>query len=114
MVIEWLKFQVSPESRDIFIQLDNRIWTSVLAEFPGFLGKEVWISPHTPDEITLIIRWETYEQWKRVPQAILEETEEKFAQKMQNHPYQMIEAKEYQVRKFPNTYGTRLSKSEID
>lgn len=103
MIIEWLKFRVSVESRDIFIQLDNQVWTSVLSQFPGFLGKEVWISPHTPDEITVMIRWETREQWKAIPCTILEETEQKFAQKMDNHPYKMIEAKEYQVRKFPNT-----------
>ncbi|ACB51993.1 putative dimeric alpha-beta barrel protein [Crocosphaera subtropica ATCC 51142] len=103
MVIEWLKFQVSPESRDIFIQLDNEIWTPVLAEFPGFLGKEVWISPNIPQEVTLIIRWETREQWKAIPQTLLEETEQKFAQRMQDHPYEMIEVREYQVRKFPNS-----------
>ncbi|MGB5592779.1 MAG: TIGR03792 family protein [Crocosphaera sp.] len=101
MVIEWLKFKVSPQSRDIFIQLDNQIWTTVLAQFPGFLGKEVWISPDIPEEITLVIRWETYEQWKAIPQDILDETEQKFAQQMKDHPYQMIEAKEYQIRKFP-------------
>ncbi len=103
MVIEWLKFRVSPQSRDIFIRLDNQIWTPVLAQFSGFLGKEVWISPNLPDEITLIIRWETRAQWKAVPVDILEATEEKFAGQMQNHPYEMIQAKEYQIRKFPNS-----------
>ncbi len=101
MVIEWLKFKVSPQSRDIFIQLDNQIWTPVLTQFPGFLGKEVWISPDIPEEITLVIRWESYQQWKTIPQDILEETEEKFAQQMKDHSYQMIEGKEYQIRKFP-------------
>ena len=103
MVIEWLKFRVSPQSRDVFIRLDNEIWTSTLGQFPGFLGKEVWISPDIPDEITLIIRWETREQWKNIPLSVLAATEEKFAQQMQNHPYEMIEAKEYQIRKFPNS-----------
>ncbi|MGK7882285.1 MAG: TIGR03792 family protein [Crocosphaera sp.] len=103
MVIEWLKFRVSPQSRDVFIRLDNEIWTSTLGQFPGFLGKEVWISPDIPDEITLIIRWETREQWKNIPLSVLGATEEKFAEQMQNHPYEMIEAKEYQIRKFPNS-----------
>ncbi len=103
MVIEWLKFRVSPESRDIFIQSDNEIWTPILAQFPGFLGKEVWISPTIPEEITLIIRWETREQWKAIPLDILEATEQKMAQRMQNHFYEMTESKEYQVRKFPNS-----------
>ncbi|WP_107666604.1 TIGR03792 family protein [Cyanothece sp. BG0011] len=103
MVIEWLTFQVSPESRDIFIQSDNEIWTPVLAKFPGFLGKEVWISPNIPEEITIIIRWQTREQWKAIPLDILEETEQTFAQRMQNYSYEMTESKEYQVRKFSNS-----------
>ena len=103
MVIEWLKFKVSPESRDQFIQLDHEIWTPTLEQFPGFLGKEVWISPNHPQEITLVIRWETRQQWKSVPQNILEETEQKFAQQMNNHRYEMIETKEYQIRKFSNS-----------
>ena len=102
MVIEWLKFEVFPQSRDLFIQFDNEIWTPVLAQFPGFLSKEIWISPDNAEEIIIIVRWETREQWKAIPLDILERTEQKFAQKMQNHSYKMIEAKEYQIRKFPN------------
>ncbi|MDJ0846029.1 TIGR03792 family protein [Crocosphaera sp.] len=97
MVIEWLQFKVSPESRERFIQLDREIWTPVLEQFSGFLGKEVWISPHRPQEIILIIRWETREQWKSIPQEILEQTEQKFAQQMKNHPYEMIEL-EYELK----------------
>ena len=103
MVIEWLKFRVSPQSRDVFMRLDNEIWTTTLGKFQGFLGKEVWISPDIPDEITLIIRWETRAQWKNIPLSVLAATEEKFAQQMPNNAYEMIEAKEYQIRKFPNS-----------
>ncbi|MDJ0508099.1 MAG: TIGR03792 family protein [Crocosphaera sp.] len=102
MVIEWLKFEVCSQSRDLFIQFDNEIWTPVLANFPGFLSKEIWISPCNAEEIVIVIRWETREQWKGIPQDILEATEQKFAQKMKNNPYKMIEAREYQIRKFPN------------
>ncbi len=102
MVIEWLKFEVFPESRDLFIQFDSEIWTPTLAKFPGFLSKEIWISPDNAEEIIIVIRWETREQWKAIPLDILAATEQKFAQKMENHPYKMIEAKEYQIRKFPN------------
>ncbi|MEM8779673.1 MAG: TIGR03792 family protein [Cyanobacteria bacterium P01_G01_bin.49] len=101
MVIEWLKFKVSPQSRDTFIQIDHQIWTATLAKFPGFLGKEVWISPDIPGEITLIVHWKTREQWKAVPQEILEETEQNFSRQMNNNSYEMIESKEYQIRKYP-------------
>ncbi|MGK7874423.1 MAG: TIGR03792 family protein [Xenococcaceae cyanobacterium] len=101
MVIEWLKFRVSPQSREKFIQKDAQIWTQMIASYPGFLGKEVWINPNAPEEIVLVIRWQTRQQWKSIPQAALEETEQQFAQQMGEDEYQMVESSEYQVRKFP-------------
>ncbi|MBF2019052.1 MAG: TIGR03792 family protein [Hydrococcus sp. C42_A2020_068] len=101
MVIEWLKFRVSPQSREKFIQKDEEIWTATLAKYPGFLGKEVWINPSAPEEIVLVARWQTREEWKAIPQKDLDETERQFAQAMGEGRYQMIETGEYQVRKFP-------------
>lgn len=100
MVIEWLKVRVSPELREKFIQKDAEIWTSMLDSCPGFLGKEVWINPETPTEVVLIIRWESREQWEAVPQERLAQTEQQFDQEFGDQ-HQIIEAAEYQVRKFP-------------
>lgn len=102
MVIEWLKFNVAPQEREKFIQTDNEIWTVTLAQFPGFLGKEVWIAPNKPQELILVIHWETRQQWKAVPQSVLETTEQQFARAMKADSYEMIETGEYQVRKFPS------------
>ncbi|ACK69089.1 conserved hypothetical protein [Gloeothece citriformis PCC 7424] len=102
MVIEWLKFKIDPESRETFIEKDNQIWTAALAPYPGFLGKEVWINPHIPDEIVLVIHWETRQQWSAVPNSVLEETERQFREEMGKDQYQLVETKEYQVRKFIN------------
>ena len=100
MVIEWLKFRVSPENREKFIQKDAEIWTAMLATYSGFLGKEVWIDPKAPTEIVLIIRWADLEAWKSIPPEQLAKTEQLFAQEFgDQHP--IIEAREYQVRKFP-------------
>lgn len=100
MVIEWLKFKVDPRSRETFIQKDAQIWTPVLASSAGFLGKEVWIDPHAIREVVLVIRWETRQQWKAIPQDVLDATEQKFAEQMGEIEYQMIESSEYQIRKF--------------
>jgi uncharacterized protein (TIGR03792 family) len=101
MVIEWLKFRVSPESREKFIQKDGEIWTATLAKYTGFLGKEVWINPSVPEELAIVIRWQTREDWKAVPKDVLDETERQFHRAMGEDSYQMIETGEYQVRKFP-------------
>ena len=100
MVIELLKFQVPPGEREIYIQKDAEIWTTGLAKYPGFLGKEVWINPDDPTELIVIVRWATREQWKAIPLEDLEKIEEKFTQAM-GKSYPIVESGEYQVRKFP-------------
>jgi uncharacterized protein (TIGR03792 family) len=100
MVIEWLKVRVSPELREKFIQKDAEIWTSMLATYPGFLGKEVWIDPQRPTEVILIIRWASRDAWESVPAERLTEVEQQFTQEF-GEQQQIIEAAEYQVRKFP-------------
>lgn len=100
MVIELLKVKVPPEQREKFIQKDAEIWTKALAQYPGFLGKEVWINPDDATEIVFVIRWATREQWKVIPQADLEAIEKKFNQAI-GFSQQLVECSEYQVRKFP-------------
>ena len=103
MVIEWLKFRVAPEDREKFIHQDAETWTAFLAEYPGFLGKDIWINPQKENEIILVIRWQTRQQWKAVPIDKLQKIETQFAKIMQNTPYEMIETAEYQVRKFSSS-----------
>ena len=100
MVLEWLKFQVNPSIREKFVKKDEEIWTATLAEYPGFLGKEVWIAAKATDEVIFVIHWQSREQWKSVPLDVLVATEEKFARAIGQDNYQMIESKEYQIRKF--------------
>ncbi|NJR38961.1 MAG: TIGR03792 family protein [Leptolyngbyaceae cyanobacterium CSU_1_4] len=99
MVIEWLKFTVVAELREQFVQRDAEIWTPVLAQYSGFLSKEVWISPERLDEVIAVIRWQSLEQWQAIPTSVLDETEARFLEAMGN-TYKLIEASPYQVRKF--------------
>ena len=102
MVIEWLKFRVQPEVREKFVEQDQAIWTKALATQSGFLGKEVWINPDIADEIILVIRWQTREQWKAIAPELLAQTEEIFKASMGKDSYEMTEAKEHHIRKFLN------------
>jgi uncharacterized protein (TIGR03792 family) len=99
MVIEWLKFTVSSELREQFVQKDAEIWTPVLAAYPGFLSKELWISPDHLEEVIIVTRWQSLEQWKAIPANILDETEARFSEAM-GSTYKLVEASKYQVRKF--------------
>lgn len=103
MVIEWLKYRVDPQIREKFIDVDYQIWTQALAQSSGYLGKEVWLNPQADDEVDLIVKWETREQWSAVPQDLLMQTEERFKAAMGSDRYELIEVKERHVRKFPIT-----------
>lgn len=113
MVIEWLKFRVSPQSREKFIEKDEQIWTPTLAKYPGFLGKEIWINPFIDDEIILVIHWETREHWSAVPLSVLEKTEGQFSQNMGKDEYKLIDTGEYHVRKFINQNSSHVHLSSL-
>lgn len=99
MVIELLKFQVPPEVQATYIQKDREIWTTTLAEYPGFLGKEVWTNPNDPTEVILIIRWATREQWQAIPPEDLQRIDAKFTQAM-GETYPIVASAEFELEKF--------------
>lgn len=101
MVIEWLTFAVDPDNRETFIRLDKEIWTVALSQYPGFISKEVWISPDLLDQVIIVIRWQTRAQWKAIPQDVLDAVQEKFEQAA-NFSHRMIDSREYQVRRYPS------------
>lgn len=99
MVIEWLKVRVEPDLREQYVQKDADIWTPALAEYPGFLGKEVWISPDDLSQVVLIVRWASFEEWQAIPTERLQQVEAEFASAM-GDTYEIVESARYQVRKF--------------
>lgn len=94
MVIEWLQFRVDADAIDHFLERDRAIWTTALAQYPGFANKEVWTNPSHPEEIICVIHWETVEQWKSIPGHMLEAIEAEFQEVMGNC-YELIEVRTY-------------------
>jgi hypothetical protein len=45
MAIEWLTIEVPEADRDRFMVTDREIWTTFLANCPGFIRKQVWVNP---------------------------------------------------------------------
>jgi uncharacterized protein (TIGR03792 family) len=95
MIIEWLRFKVPPEKWEAFIQRDEEVWTAGLKNFPGFLGKEIWVDS-VENEVVMLIRWETREQWKSVLQSTIDELD----RQMGDLQIAIAESREYQVSKF--------------
>jgi uncharacterized protein (TIGR03792 family) len=97
VVIELLKVEVAAEDREKYVQIDREIWTKAIAQFPGFINKEVWLNPYIPTEVILIIRWRSREEWKSISASLLKEIDRQFALKMGNTSYKIIASVEYQV-----------------
>ena len=95
MIIEWLRLKVPPEKWEAFIQRDEEVWTTGLKNFPGFLGKEIWVDS-VENEVVMLIRWETMEQWKSVLQSTIDELD----RQMGDLQIAIAESREYQVSKF--------------
>lgn len=95
MIIEWLRFKVPPEKWEAFIQRDEEVWTAGLKNFPGYLGKEIWVDS-VENEVVMLIRWETREQWKSVLQSTIDELD----RQMGDLQIAIAESREYQVAKF--------------
>lgn len=102
MVIEWLTFEVDPEKRETFIQIDDEIWTAALRQYPGFISKEVWISPEQLGQVVFVVHWQTREQWKSIPEDELEATEARFKAAVE-FDYTMVDSREFQVRRYPSS-----------
>ncbi|NJK39241.1 MAG: TIGR03792 family protein [Oscillatoriales cyanobacterium RM2_1_1] len=95
MVIEWLEFDVPKAQQEAFIKRDEEVWTEGLKTSPGYIGKEVWSDPFQ-DKVILVIRWQTREDWKSVPQAKIDQLD----QQMGDLKFPIAKGYEYRVRKF--------------
>ena len=96
MVIEWLKFRVEPAQRERYLAIDDEIWTSALASYPGFLDKTTWLDPNHDDEVIFVIAWATREQWKAIPETDLEQIHQRFDTAL-GFDYEMLESREFNV-----------------
>ncbi|MEM9163681.1 MAG: TIGR03792 family protein [Cyanobacteria bacterium P01_F01_bin.4] len=94
MVVEWLKFKVAPEKRNLYVEVDDQIWTPALAQYPGFLDKTTWLNPADDTEVVFVICWATREQWKAIPNEDLEAITQDFDTAFP-FEYEMAEEKEY-------------------
>jgi uncharacterized protein (TIGR03792 family) len=69
-VIEMLRAKCAPGRRDEWLKRDAEIWTPALAAHDGYISKEVWPSIDNPDDVVIIVRWESLAQWKSFPEEL--------------------------------------------
>lgn len=96
MVIEWLKFRIDPAQRDRYLEIDEEIWTAALQTYPGFLDKATWLDPNHDDEVIFVITWASREQWKSIPEAELDQINQRFDTTL-GFDYDFLESKEFKL-----------------
>ena len=69
-VIELLRVTCVPGKRAEWLVRDAEVWTPALAAHDGYISKEVWPSIDHPDEVVIIVRWESLAQWKSFPDEL--------------------------------------------
>ena len=77
MVVELLTFEIEPEIREAWMDLEERVWSRFLERQPGFVRKELWVSDDAPSEVHAVIWWESMEQWKSITPEQVAEVDER-------------------------------------
>jgi uncharacterized protein (TIGR03792 family) len=103
--VEWLQFQIPVEVQANFIETDRRIWTSFLSKQKGFIRKEVLTNLAKPEDLTLLIYWQTLADWKSIPQNRLDEVQNRFEQELGMY-YPIRESRAYHLNHSAQTPST--------
>jgi uncharacterized protein (TIGR03792 family) len=87
---------VAREQHEVFLKADDDIWTAMLSKEAGFIKKQIWLNVEVPNELNLLIFWETKAHWKAIPQARLLEADRAFVQKV-GQSFSLSEVLEYEI-----------------
>lgn len=96
MLIEQKRIRVRPDLLDRFLALDAEVWTASLAREPGFLGKESWVTADNPDEVVLVVRWQSRGHWQGVSRERQDDLTRAFARELPAG-WEELETRVYEV-----------------
>lgn len=95
-VLEFLECNIWCRDVQLFLDADNKIWSTFLKTVPGFLRKEVLTNPHDPAgsqkhfgancTVTQAILWESRELWKSIDPNQLAAVDAAFVQEFGYEP----------------------------
>jgi len=93
LAVEELIMRIRPDLLEKWIELDHQIWTKGLAEWPGFAGKELWLSGMVPGEVTVIVYWTDLDLWKAIDEEWLERTDKQVFDILGKENIEYVEAR---------------------
>lgn len=76
-VVEHLRVRVPSAARQAWLEAERGSWEPWLAQQDGFLGRDLFWDAER-EEGTLLIRWASREQWKRISEAEVEAVQQHF------------------------------------
>ena len=77
VVIEHLRLKVPKEYRQAWLSAEKKSWEPWLNKKNGFKGRELFWDPKN-EEATLLIRWNTRDEWKEISQSEIDQVQERF------------------------------------
>lgn len=77
VVVEHLRVKVPADAVDAWLAAEQGSWEPWLAQQPGFLDRQLLWDPER-EEGTLLIHWRSRAQWKAIPEAEIEQVQERF------------------------------------
>jgi len=66
VIIEFLTFDIDPEERDDWLEVERRTWSASVEKREGFVRKEVWLSDEDPRTVHAVIWWTEMAAWKAI------------------------------------------------
>jgi uncharacterized protein (TIGR03792 family) len=83
-VLEFLECNIWCQDVQLFLDVDNRTWSTFLKTVPGFLRKEVLVNPHDAAAanctVAHAILWESRELWQSIDPKQLAAVDAAFVQ----------------------------------
>lgn len=67
MVIEFLTFDVNPEERDEWLQVEEQTWSRFLERQAGFVSKQIWSEHGNAGQVHAMICWTDTASWHAIP-----------------------------------------------
>lgn len=77
VVVEHLRVKVPAEAVEAWIAAERGSWEPWLEQQSGFLDRQLLWDPER-EEGTLLIHWRNREAWKAIPQAEIEQVQQRF------------------------------------
>jgi uncharacterized protein (TIGR03792 family) len=77
VVVEHLRVKVAADAVNDWLEAEQGSWEPWLAAQPGFLDRQLLWDPER-EEGTLLIHWASRDQWKAIPQAEVEQVQQRF------------------------------------